>query len=43
MYRWKETIGDVSERKINWNRWQLPEYQLPNQNSEYFPSYEGIL
>jgi alpha-N-arabinofuranosidase len=40
MYRWKETIGDVSERKINWNRWQLPEYQLPNQNSEeYFQSY----
>jgi alpha-L-arabinofuranosidase len=21
-YRWKETIGDVSERKQNWNRWQ---------------------
>lgn len=40
MYRWKETIGDVSERKINWNRWQLTEYQLPNQNSEeYFQSY----
>jgi len=40
MYRWKETIGDVSERKINWNRWQLQEYQLPNQNSdEYFQSY----
>ena len=40
MYRWKETIGDISERKINWNRWQLQEYQLPNQNSdEYFQSY----
>lgn len=40
MYRWKDTIGDVSERKINWNRWQLEEYQLPNQNSEeYFQSY----
>jgi alpha-N-arabinofuranosidase len=40
MYRWKETIGDVAERKINWNRWQLPGYQLPNQNSdEYFQSY----
>jgi alpha-L-arabinofuranosidase len=21
-YRWKETIGDISERKQNWNRWQ---------------------
>ena len=20
-YRWKDTIGDVAERKINWNRW----------------------
>ncbi|MDR3598394.1 alpha-L-arabinofuranosidase C-terminal domain-containing protein [Clostridium sp.] len=40
MYRWKETIGEISERKINWNRWQLQEYQLPNQNSdEYFQSY----
>lgn len=40
MYRWKDTIGDVSERKINWNRWQLPEYQLPNRASdEYFQSY----
>ncbi|WP_234122497.1 alpha-L-arabinofuranosidase C-terminal domain-containing protein [Clostridium hydrogenum] len=40
MYRWKDTIGDISQRKINWNRWQLKEYQLPNQNSdEYFQSY----
>ena len=22
-YRWKDTIGDVSERKANWNRWQI--------------------
>ncbi len=21
-YRWKDTIGSVEERKINWNRWQ---------------------
>lgn len=21
-YRWKETVGDISERKQNWNRWQ---------------------
>ena len=21
-YRWKETIGDIAERKQNWNRWQ---------------------
>lgn len=40
MYRWKDTIGDVEKRKINWNRWQLPEYQLPNQSSDdYFQSY----
>ncbi len=22
-YRWKETVGDVSERKENWNRWMV--------------------
>lgn len=21
-YRWKDTIGNIEERKINWNRWQ---------------------
>lgn len=24
MYRWKDTIGDVAERKENWNLWQAP-------------------
>jgi alpha-L-arabinofuranosidase len=40
MYRWKETIGPVEERKTNWNRWQLPEYQKEGRKSEdYFQSY----
>lgn len=29
-YRWKETIGDLAERKLNWNRWndwgKVPDY-----------------
>ena len=47
MYRWKDTIGDVSERKQNWNVWQdsrSPEY---NQTYglgflEYFQFCEDI-
>jgi len=33
MYRWKDTIGDVSERKQNWNVWQ------DNQSPEYNQTY----
>lgn len=40
MYRWKDTIGDVTKRKLNWNRWQLDEYQQPGQTSkDYYQSY----
>lgn len=40
MYRWKETMGPVEERKTNWNRWQLTEYQKEGRNSEdYYQSY----
>lgn len=40
MYRWKETIGPIEERKTNWNRWQLPEYQREGRNSDdYFQSF----
>ena len=47
MYRWKDTVGDVSERKQNWNIWQdrrSPEY---NQTYglgffEYFQLCEDI-
>lgn len=40
MYRWKETIGTIEERKTNWNRWQLAEYQKNGRNSEdYFQTY----
>jgi alpha-L-arabinofuranosidase len=47
MYRWKDTIGDVAERKQNWNVWQdrtSPEY---NQTYglgffEYFQLCEDI-
>ena len=40
MYNWKETIGDVSRRRTNWNRWQMPDYQIGERNSDdYFQSY----
>lgn len=40
MYRWKETIGPIEERKTNWNRWQLDEYQIDGRNSsDYFQTY----
>lgn len=40
MYRWKETIGDVWERRTNWNRWQMEEYQQEERHSlDYFQSY----
>lgn len=40
MYRWKETIGAPEERKTNWNRWQLDEYQLEGRTSkDYFQTY----
>jgi alpha-L-arabinofuranosidase len=36
-YRWKDTIGDVAERKANWNRWQvaMPKALAP----QYYQSY----
>lgn len=40
MYRWKDTIGPLSERPTNWNRWQMEEYQLDGRSSaDYFQSY----
>lgn len=40
MYCWKDTIGPVEERKTNWNRWQMEEYQQEGRSSEdYFQSY----
>lgn len=40
MYRWKDTIGPLSRRPTNWNRWQMEEYQINGQTSEdYFQSY----
>ncbi|MCM1027124.1 MAG: hypothetical protein NC432_11860 [Roseburia sp.] len=40
MYCWKDTIGTLTERRTNWNRWQMEEYQLSGQTSEdYFQSY----
>ncbi|NLY43954.1 MAG: DUF1080 domain-containing protein [Clostridiaceae bacterium] len=35
-YRWKDTIGDVAERKMNWNRWQ--DAVTPNA-PYYYQSY----
>lgn len=40
MYRWKDTVGPLTERPVNWNRWQMEEYQINGQTSEdYFQSY----
>lgn len=40
MYNWKETIGAVENRRTNWNRWQMEEYQQAGRISEdYFQSY----
>lgn len=40
MYNWKETVGDLSKRRTNWNRWQMPDYQMEGRNSDdYFQSY----
>jgi alpha-L-arabinofuranosidase len=33
MYRWKDTIGDVAERKQNWNVWQ--DRRSPEYNQTY--------
>lgn len=40
MYCWKDTIGPLTERRTNYNRWQMEEYQINGQTSEdYFQSY----
>ena len=40
MYCWKDTIGPLRERRTNWNRWQMEEYQINGQTSpDYFQSY----
>jgi alpha-L-arabinofuranosidase len=35
-YRWKETIGDVAERKQNWNRWQDA---VKDKAPQYYQTY----
>ncbi len=40
MYRFRETLGPVEERRTNWNRWQLEEYQKDGLHSpDYFQTY----
>lgn len=40
MYNWKETMGEPWERRTNWNRWQMEEYQQEGRHSkDYFQSY----
>lgn len=40
MYRWKDSIGPLEERRVNWNRWQLDEYQIEGRSSaDYYQSY----
>lgn len=39
MYNWKDSIGDLDERRINSNRWQMDEYQRNGRkNRDYFQS-----
>lgn len=40
MYRFRETLGPVEDRRTNWNRWQMDEYQKEGRSSaDYFQSY----
>ncbi len=40
MYNWKDTVGAIEERRTNWNRWQMEEYQQEGRDSsDYFQSY----
>ncbi len=36
-YRWKDTIGDIAERKQNWNRWQTAMKDRPAP--QYYQTY----
>lgn len=36
-YEWKDTIGDVADRKANWNRWQSAHPESPAP--QYYQSY----
>lgn len=35
MYRWKDTIGDIAERRQNWNLWRTPEGPSSNYEQTY--------
>ena len=40
MYRFRETLGPVENRRTNWNRWQMDEYQKEGRSSaDYFQTY----
>ncbi|MFV0466685.1 MAG: alpha-L-arabinofuranosidase C-terminal domain-containing protein [Lachnospiraceae bacterium] len=40
MYNWKDTIGSIEVRKINWNRWKLKEYQINGVTAnDYYQSF----
>ena len=40
MYRFRETLGPVEDRRTNWNRWQMDEYQKEGRSSaDYFQTY----
>lgn len=38
-YRWKDTVGDVSQRKQNWNRWTQ---QDPNRPDHHYNQTYGL-
>lgn len=38
-YRWKDTIGDIAERKQNWNRWQTA---LKNRPAPHYYQTYGL-
>lgn len=40
MYRFRETLGPVEDRRTNWNRWQMDEYQKEGRSSaDYYQTY----
>ena len=40
MYRWKDTVGPIERRRVNWNRWQAEEYQPSGRDSSgYYQSF----
>ncbi len=42
-YRWKQSVGEIPERKANWNRWAVHENKLSNNYNGVFSEYNQTL